>query len=219
MLSKSRIARTAPLAAIIALMAVPALSQAQSVTFGTRLDHEPSNSAPGHNCNEDGNEDITPICTRVAVDKSDAVPAGLRAPKSGTIIKFNVRAGAPGELTFRLARLKHFGFDTTLNDYSALGQGAGTGPHVHVKGNGFRDPDEGEGNPIESFKANLKVTKGDYLAIDSATNSTQYCASGGAKQMIFTPKLGKKNGTFKKNTTKGGCDLLVQAVMKPAKKH
>jgi hypothetical protein len=28
-----------------------------------------------------------------------------------------------------------------------------------------------------------------------------------------------KNGTHKKSTTKGGRDLLVQAVMKPAKKH
>ena len=214
MLSTSRIARTAPLAAIVALMAVPAVSSAQSYTFGTRLDHEPSNSAPGHNCKEDGSDDVTPTCTRVAVDQSDAVPGGLRAPKSGTIVKFLVRAGAPGDLTFRLARVKNFAFDQNMGGYSALGQGGGSGPTVHVQGFGFRDPEQGEGNPVESFKAHLKVKKGDYLAVDSATNSTQYCASGGAKQLIFTPKLGKKNGSFAKTTTYGGCDLLVQAVMK-----
>ena len=43
---------------------------------------------------------------------------------------------------------------------------------MHVQGLGFRDPEQGEGNPVESFKAHLKVRKGDYLAIDSATNST-----------------------------------------------
>ena len=82
MFSKARITRTAPLAAVVALMAVPAVSQAQTYTFGSRLDHEPSNSAPGHNCNEDGNNDEpTPACTRVAIDKSIAVPGGLTAPK------------------------------------------------------------------------------------------------------------------------------------------
>jgi len=212
----ARIARIAPLAAAIGLMAVPAVGQAHTYTFGTRLDHEPSNSAPAHNCNEDGSDDVTPVCTRVAVDQSDAVPGGLRAPKSGTIIRFNVRAGAPGELTFRLARIKHFGFDAAMDGYAALGQGGGTGPTVQVAGNGFRDPEQGEGDPVESFKAHLKVRKGDYLAIDSATNSTQYCTSGGAKQMIFTPKLGKR---FRQTTKTGGCDLLVQAVMKPAPKH
>ena len=214
-----RIARLVPLAAALGLLAVPAASPAQTITFGTRLDHEPSNSNANHNCGEDGNDDVaTPVCTRVALDRSDAVPAGLRAPKSGTIVRFNVRAGAPGALTFRLARVKHFGFDASLDGYAALGQGGGTGPHVTVQGNGFRDPDEGEGDPIESFPAHLKVRKGDYLAVDSSSTSIEYCASGGAKQMIWTPKLGRKNGPFRPTTKTGGCDLLVQAVMRPAKK-
>jgi len=37
--------------------------------------------------------------------------------------------------------------------------------------------------------------------------------------MIWTPKLGKKDGSFVQTTKTGGCDLLVQAVMKPAKKR
>jgi hypothetical protein len=194
--------------ALLALLLMPAIGHAKTSTFGTRLDHEPSNSAPGHNCKEDGSDDPTPACTRVAIDMSDAVPGGLRAPMNGTIVKFRVRAGAPGDLTFRLAQLRNLGFDPSLDAYTGFGKGAGTGPTVHVQGHGFD-----ETNPVEEFPAHLKVHKGDYLGIDSTATSILYCASGGSKQLIFTPTLG---GSFATSSTTGGCDLLVQAVMKPA---
>jgi len=199
------------LAALAALLLVPAVSHAKTYTFGTRLDHEPSNSAPAHNCKEDGGDDPTPACTRVAIDMGDAVAGGLTAPRTGTIVKFRVRAGAPGDLTFRLAQLKQLGFDPSLDDFAGFGKGAGTGPTVHVEGRGFD-----ETNPVEEFPAHLKVHKGDYLAIDSTAASTLYCAGGGNAQLIFSPTLGR---TFSLSTQSEGCDLLVQAVMKPAPKR
>ncbi len=196
------------------LMALPAVSPAHTITFGSRLDHEPSNSAPGHNCNEDGNnEEVTPPCTRVAIDPSIAVPGGLRAPRNGTIVRFKVRAGAPGSLTFRLVRLKGLGYDDLLGEYVGTGRGAGKGPTVQIAGSGF---EENESDAVETFKANLKVKKGDYLAIDSASTSALYCSSGGPNQMIFTPTLGP---LFRQSAQTDGCELLVQAVMKPARKH
>jgi hypothetical protein len=196
------------LTALTALLALPAVGHAKTYTFGTRLDHEPSNSAPGHNCKEDGSDDPTPACTRVAIDMGAAVPGGLTAPRNGTIVKFRVRAGAPGDLTFRLAQLKQLGFDPSLGDFAGFGRGAGTGPTVHVAGRGFD-----EANPVEEFPARLKVRKGDYLAIDSTATSTLYCAGGGNDQLIFSPTLG---GSFSLSTQGEGCNLLVQAVMKPA---
>src|SRR5262249_36881018 len=67
--------RPAALTAATVFSAIPAVSQAD-VTFGSRLDHEPSNSAPAHNCREDGSDDPTPTCTRVAIDQSFAVSGG-----------------------------------------------------------------------------------------------------------------------------------------------
>lgn len=195
-------------AALAALLVVPAASHAKTYTFGTRLDHEPSNSAPGHNCREDGSEDPTPACTRVAIDMGAAVAGGLTAPRDGTIVAFRVRAGAPGDLTFRLARLKQLGFDPSLGEFAGFGKGAGRGPTVHVQGRGFDERD-----PVEEFPARLKVRQGDYLAIDSTATSTLYCAGGGNSQLIFTPTLGR---TFALSTQGEGCNLLVQAVMKPA---
>jgi hypothetical protein len=194
--------------ALLALLLVPAIGHAKTSTFGIRLDHEPSNSAPGHNCKEDGSDDPTPACTRVAIDMGDAVSGGLRAPQNGTIVKFRVRAGAPGDLTFRLAQLRNLGFDPSLGDYAGFGKGVGTGPTVHVAGRGFD-----ETNPVEEFPAHLKVHKGDYLGIDSTATSVLYCTGGGNNQLIFSDPL---DGSFSTSTQTEGCDLLVQAVMKPA---
>jgi hypothetical protein len=198
-------------AALAALLLMPAASHAKTYTFGTRLDHEPSNSAPAHTCKEDGSDDPTPACTRVAIDMGDAVPGGLTAPRNGTIVKFRVRAGAPGDLTFRLSKLKQLGFDPSLGDFAGFGKGVGTGPSVHVEGHGFD-----ETNPVEEFPAHLKVHKGDYLAIDSTATSVLYCSGGGNNQLIFSPALGN---AFSISTQSEGCDLLVQAVMKPAPKR
>jgi len=201
----------AALAAVAALLLVPATGHAKTYTFGTRLDHEPSNSAPGHNCREDGSDDPTPACTRVAIDMGDAVAGGLTAPRDGTIVAFRVRAGAPGDLTFRLARLRNLGFDPSLGDFAGFGKSAGSGPTVHVEGRGFD-----EANAVEQFPAHVKVHRGDYLAIDSPATSVLYCSGGGNNQLIFSPTLG---GAFAISTQSEGCDLLVQAVMKPAPKR
>ena len=199
------------ISAVAALLLVPAASHAKTYTFGTRLDHEPSNSAPGHNCKEDGSDDPTPACTRVAIDVGAAVPGGLTAPRNGTIVKLRVRAGAPGDLTFRLVRFTQLGFDASLGDFVGVGKGVGTGPTVHVEGRGFDERD-----PIEELPARLKVRKGDYLAIDSTATSVLYCSGGGSNQLIFSPTLGN---AFSVSTQSEGCDLLVQAVMKPARRH
>jgi hypothetical protein len=201
------------LLAAVALLALAAGAQARTYTFGSRLDHEPSNSAPGHNCREDGSDDPTPACTRVAIDPSIAVPGGLRAPRDGTIVKFKVRAGAPGTLTFRLVRLRGQGYDDLVGAWTATGKGAGRGPTVQVLGLGFA---EDERDAVETFPANLKVRKGDYLALDSTASSTLYCSGGGANQMIFSPTLGRG---WQASTQTDGCELLVQAVMKPARRR
>ncbi len=193
--------------AAASLMAVPAVSQADSMTFGSRLDHEPSNSAPGHNCKEDGSDDATPTCSRVAIDESFAVPGGLVAPMDGTITKFSVRAGAPGTLTFRVAQLSNI---TRTPDYSAVGVGDGAGPTVNVQGRGF---DENEANAIESFPASVPVHRGDYLALDSTSTSALYCSHGGASQLIFSSPL---SSTPQQSTKTDGCELMVQAEMVPS---
>jgi hypothetical protein len=78
---------------------------------------------------------------------------------------------------------------------------------VHVQGRGFDESD-----PVEEFPAHLKVHKGDYLAIDSTATSVLYCSGGGNNQLIFPTPLG---GSYQSSQQTEGCELLVQAVMKP----
>ncbi len=202
--------RLIPVIATAATLSVPAIAQADTFTFGSRLDHEPSNSAPAHNCKEDGSDDATPTCTRVATDDSFAVPGGLTAPADGTITSFSVRAGAPGSLTLRLAQLQDFGFDQQLGSYKGLGRSAGIGPTVNVAGKGFDDSKDVPGDPIETFAANLRVHKGDYLGLDSTSTSALYCSSGGSNQLIFATPL---NDTQQQSTKTDGCELMIQATM------
>lgn len=205
----NRIVKLATVAATGAALAVPAVAPAKTITFGTRLDHEPSNSLPAHNCREDGSEDPTPACTRIAIDQGNAPGGRLTAPADGTIVKFRVRAGGPGVVRFRLARMSKLGFDPLLEDYSGLGRSAGYGPTVMVAGNGFAET----GDPVETFPASLKVRKGDYVGFDSKSTSALYCSGGGNAQAIFATPLGRST---KRLTKTDGCELLVQAVMKTA---
>jgi len=193
----------------LTLLAGAAGAHAKTVTFGIRLDHEPSNSLPAHNCREDGSDDPTPTCSRVATDSGDAVGGRLRAPADGIITKFRIRAGGPGVVTFRLAKLKNLGFDQQLGDQSGLGRDAGVGPTVMVAGNGFAET----GNPVETFPAHLRVHKGDYVGIDSTATSALYCAGSGG-QLIFDQRLG--HAYQQSSRSDDSCELLVQAVMKRA---
>jgi hypothetical protein len=196
MTSKTKLI-SAALAATSVFAAVPAVSQAD-YTFGSRLDHEPSNSAPGHNCREDGSDDATPPCTRLAIDQSFAVPGGLVAPMDGKIVRFRVRAGAPGSLTLRVAQYAN-----------GMARGDGTGPTVNYQGKGFS---ENEADAVETFPADLTVHKGDYVGFDSSSTSALYCSHGGPSQAIFTPPLGD---AFQPTTKTDGCELMIQADMVP----
>jgi hypothetical protein len=197
-----------------ALLAIPAAGQAKTFTFGHRVDHEPSNGAPGHNCNEDGNNEIiTPSCTRVAIDgnQGGAVAAGIAAPANGVITKFRIRAGDAHRVRFVVVRLRELRRDPATNDMTAQGKVVARGPLVAVQGRGF---DENEANAVESFKANVKVRKGDLVGLQSPKTSALYCSHGGDSHLIFSPRLGN---VFQQSTKSDGCELLVQAVMKTVK--
>jgi hypothetical protein len=192
---------TSPKLAVLvtaASLALPAVSSA-AITFGHRLDHEPSNSAPGHNCREDGSDDPTPACTRIPNDgdSGGAVAAGLTAPAKGVITKFKVRAGAPGDLKFVVVKRK--------GDFAKARHITQT---FHVQGLGFN---EDEASAVETFKTKVKVKKGDYVGIESTSTSALYCSHGGDSQLIFSPAL---RNVFQTPSTDDGCELLVQAVMK-----
>ena len=199
----TRIAIPAALASVVVL-AFPATSGA--FKFGAKLDREPSNSAPPHECSDD-NDDIQNPCTRVLV-KSDTglVNGNLTSPKAGKLTKIRVRAGAPGKIRFKLVRLK----EPNPAQGTIKGKAVAKSKTFQVQGNGFNAT-----NPVESFTVNMTVRKGDYLGFDSSKTSIQRCSSGGTRQFLFHPTL-TVGDPFQSTSFTGSCTLMVQAIGQPS---
>ena len=195
-----RIAIPAAAVASVALLALPATSGA--FKFGAKLDREPSNSAPTHDCSKDGG-DIQSPCTRVLVkSETGLVNGNLTSPKAGKLTKIRVRAGAAGSIRFKLVRLK----EPNPAAGTIKGKAVAKSKVFQVQGNGFDAT-----NPIESFTVNMKVRKGDYLGFDSSKTSALLCSSGGVRQFLFHPTL-TVGDPFRSTSFTGSCTLMVQAI-------
>jgi hypothetical protein len=198
-----RIAVAAVLA-LAGLVAVPAASGATNFKFGAKLNREPNNSSPAHSCQQDSSGgDLTGACTRVLVSSETGLAGGsLTSPHDGTITKFKVRAGAPGSVRFELVRLKSL----SSNNGSAQGKARAKSKKFQILGHGFDAT-----NQIETFKVNLKVKKGDYVAINSSKTGAERCTSGSNRQLLFAPPL-VVGDPFRSSDSAGNCTLMVQAL-------
>jgi hypothetical protein len=209
-----RIALALALAAFAALL-IPVVASATTVTFGSSLVNEPANTGNNRACLL---ASVQPSCTRVGFYVGNA---GLtKSPVNGTIVKFRVRSAAPSQMTFKLVRVRA----VDLNAGTGQARAVAKGPSVNVQGP-VLDANGDIANsdnpyPIQSFTANVKVRKGDVLAIDSTTTDALYCANGDPGQLLFRPVL-QVGGGFRSTTSvddNDNCSLLVQAVVKPARR-
>jgi hypothetical protein len=178
-------------------------SKKKPVTFGALLTRQsqPSNAFDGQPC-----EPKLAPCTRVmtlAYRRPDPETQQV-APKNGTIGTIMIVAGVPGVFRLQIVRAKFKLQRAVL---------VRNGPVIHYKGQGTGDQDNGPPYKIESFPVNVKIAKGDYLAVQSKKISFEYCSGGGENQITFEPPLTstkKSRGT----THQDGCLMLLEAVYK-----
>jgi hypothetical protein len=174
-------------AAVLAL--APAGAQA-SMTFGSDLslpaDSLSSDCSPApHPC--------TILLTRT--HPGNAFPA--RAPVSGLVTSFGIRAGAAETVTFRLGRV--------ADVFTSPGAGVATGPTVSLKGPG-----------TYSFPGSLWVHGGDSVGIDtSSAASFSIQPECHATALIYSPPLAD-GGAPQPATANGTCEWLVNAVFEPS---
>ncbi len=188
--------------ALAATAMLTGVADAKSITFGHRIDHEPNTSKP---CVDDGSDqpDLSITCTRIPFDaERGAVKAGLTAPANGVIKKFKLRAVDSGQVTFTVVRMRN-----------GRAKAVGSGLAVSLAAP-LGDPEDVQEYPVQTFAANARVRKGDYVGITSSMAPALYCSHGGDNQLLFTPGL---VGGFRPSSDTDSCELLVQAVMKPAK--
>jgi hypothetical protein len=201
-----KIARRTGLVAALASLAlalVPAAGVASApVKFGAKLNSrvQPSNSLPGLTCN--GPETPLEPCTMVLNEAYGRPDGGELAPKTGTIKKIRLIAGGPG--SFRLMAVKHInGTESIAKRY---------GQRIGYRGQVESAEEEGD-YKVESFDVEMKIKKGEQLALRGSTTSMIRCSSGGDNTLVYQGGL-NLNAPFAPATSTDGCWILIEAVIR-----
>lgn len=189
--------------ACLALAVVPATGMAKApVRFGAKLNStvQPSNSLPGLTCN--GPETPLEPCTMVLNEAYGRPNGGEIAPTSGTIKKIRLIAGGAG--SFRLMAVKHInGTDSKATRY---------GQRITYGGQPESAEEEGDYR-VESFPVDMKIKKGEQLAMRGSITSMIRCSSGGDNTLIYNPPL-YLGGFFTPASSTDGCWILMEAVIR-----
>ncbi len=185
----------------VALAVVPAAASARTTWFGSSLDHSPANA--GSTCAENGVMGPA-LCTHVG-SFYPGHSGRAAAPVSGTIIKIRVEAQGPTTMVFKVVRVRR----VSANHKQGQAKAVAKSRKFQING-----PSQSATSfPIESFKVKLKVQKGEELAVDTTSNTAEYCSDGTPGQLLFDPTLTVGHG-FRSSGGVDGCLMLVQGVIK-----
>jgi hypothetical protein len=182
-------------AGFIAVAALPAAASAHTTWFGSSLDHSPANA--GSTCAEDGVMGDA-LCTHVG-SYYPGFSGRATATRNGTITEIKLRAEGPTTMRIRVVAVRN----VSSNHKSGQAKTIVKGPQLHPVGTG----------DVETFPVHLKVKKGEEIAIDSTSNTAEYCSDSTPGQLLFDPILGLGQN-FRSSNGVDGCLLLVQAVVK-----
>jgi hypothetical protein len=197
---------SAVIAALGALVLFPVAASASNSWFGSSLDHTPANA--GSTCSQDGVGNPGDLCTHLGSDYP-GFSGHAQAKTSGTIVQLKVRPEGPMTFTAKVVTVRRLSSDfkrgqATVTARSRL---------ITVPGPTQSQADDSV-YPIEKFKVSLKVKKGQEIAIDTTSNTAEYCSDGTPGQLLFDPILPLGHG-FHNSAGVDGCLMLIQAVVKP----
>jgi hypothetical protein len=167
-----------------------ALPAAAGTKFGAKfLDREPT---PPAECVLDE----AAMCTFVMVNAHQNV-GKEKAPRDGKLAKIRIRSCTPGTFVLQFAKA-----DLGTDRAKVLR----SGPVINYEG----DPANCNGGPytVETFKVNVRVKKGERLAVAGTDIGFMYNASSG-DSMKFVPPLAD-GGPLRTETDSDG-HLLIQA--------
>jgi hypothetical protein len=188
-------------ASMSALAIIPAAASASMTPFGSSLNHSPANA--GSTCAENGVSGPA-LCTHVG-SFYPGTSGHAQSPVSGTITKIRLRAEGPTTMVFKVVQVRHLSSDHKHGQAKAIAKSR----TIQVQGN----TDSNGNSLIESFNVSLKVQKGDEIAVDTTSNTAEYCADGTPGQLLFDPILAIGHG-FSSAGGVDGCLMLVQAEVK-----
>ncbi len=168
--------------------------------FGAKLttQSQPSNAENGQSCDESAGIRHGSTCTWVAITAFENF-SNFRAPRTGTVKHVKLVSCVKGKFRLQLAKA-HPGANKAKIVVN--------GPEIAYRGQTPCGGASGDHYIVQSFRVNLHVAKGDYIAIKARSTGTLSC-SGGSGFLLYAPPL-PVGGPFKKSHSGASCDLLVQ---------
>ncbi len=168
--------------------------------FGAKLTthSQPSNAENGQKCDENSGIPHGATCTWVAISAFEN-GSHFTAPRTGTIKHVKLVSCKAGKFRLQLAK---------ANPGTHKARIVAKGPAITYAGQSPCGGAGGDRYIVQSFRVNLHVAKGDYIAIKAASTGTLSC-SGGDGFLLYAPPL-PVGGPLKKSHSGASCDLLVQ---------
>jgi hypothetical protein len=168
--------------------------------FGARLttQSQPSNAQNGQSCDENGGIPHGSTCTWVAITAFEN-GSHFTAPRTGTVRHVKLVSCVKGKFRLQLAKA-----DPSARKAKIVANG----PEITYHGQSPCGGANGDHYVVQSFRVNLHVARGDYVAIKAASTGTLSC-SGGDGFLLYAPPL-PVGGPLKKSHSGASCDLLVQ---------
>jgi len=199
-----RFAALAAAVATVAMMTTPAAGMAAPVKFGAKLDPtvQPSNSLPGLTC---VNDPLRSACTMVQNEAYGRPDGGHIAPKTGTIKQIRLIAGGPGTTRIETVKVKQKTLFT-----SQEGKLVHKGPKITYQGQSEANWESGSYR-VETFAVNMRINKGEQLAVHSHRASMIRCSSGGDNTLLYPLTYYPKH-PFNAAEGSDGCWLLLEAI-------
>ncbi len=168
--------------------------------FGAKLttQSQPSNAQSGQSCDENGGIPHGSTCTWVAITAFEN-GSHFTAPRTGTVKHVKLVSCVKGKFRLQLAR---------ADPGARKAKIVVNGPEITYAGQSPCGGASGDHYVVQSFRVNLHVAKGDYIAIKTRSTGTLSC-SGGDGFLLYAPPL-RVGGSLKKSHSGASCDLLVQ---------
>jgi hypothetical protein len=187
---------------LVGLTAGPgtAVTASAPAFFGAKLtsQSQPSNAENGQSCDENGGIPHGSTCTWVAISAFEN-GSHFTAPKTGTVKHVKLVSCKKGKFRLQLAK---------ASPSTRKAKIVANGPEITYRGQSPCGGTSGDHYIVQSFRVNLHVAKGDYIAIKAASTGTLSC-SGGDGFLLYAPPL-PVGGHLKKSRSGASCDLLVQ---------
>jgi hypothetical protein len=168
--------------------------------FGAKLttQSQPSNAENGQSCDENGGIPDGATCTWVAISAFEN-GSHFTAPKTGTVKHVKLVSCVAGQFRLQLARAIPHAREAKI---------VANGPEITYKGQRPCGGANGDHFVVQSFRVNLHVAKGEFIAIKARSAGTLSC-SGGDGFLLYAPPL-PVGGPLKKSHSGASCDLLLQ---------